>query len=89
MLSPALALVLLIEQIINLKTMPKKYQNEYGHWITELEPGEEPLSERIVGARLPQKIYDYIQSKSNKAEWIRRVLVAAALAEMESNHQSD
>ncbi|GFZ93599.1 hypothetical protein [Okeania sp. KiyG1] len=69
--------------------MAKKYQNEQGHWITELEPGEEPLSERIAGARLPQKIYDYIQLKSNKAEWIRRALVAAALAEMESNTQSD
>ncbi|MGK7921682.1 MAG: hypothetical protein AB4080_16920 [Trichodesmium sp.] len=64
--------------------MVKKYQNERGHWITELEPGEEPLSQKIVGAKVPQNIYDYINSKPNKSKWVREVLVAAALAEMES-----
>lgn len=69
--------------------MVKKYQNERGQWITELEPGEEPMGETALCVKLPKSIDDYIRNKPNRSEWMREVLVAAALAEMESHNQSD
>ncbi|NEN92205.1 MAG: hypothetical protein F6K48_26205 [Okeania sp. SIO3H1] len=69
--------------------MVKKYQNERGQWITELEPGEEPMGETALCVKLPKSIDDYIRNKQNRSEWMRQVLVAAARGEMESHNQSD
>ncbi len=64
--------------------MVKKYQNERGQWITELEPGEEPMGETALCVKVPKSIDDYIRNKPNRSEWMRQVLVTAALAEMAS-----
>ena len=41
-----------------------------------------PMSKKIYGARLPQDIADYIESKPHKTDWIREMLIKAAREEM-------
>ncbi len=47
--------------------------------------GDEPLSKKVIGIRLPVSVYELLEPMpaTERTEWLRRVISAAAIAELQ------
>jgi hypothetical protein len=55
-------------------------QKSQGGTFTQVD--SEPLSKQVIGVRLPESVYEVVCQLPNRAEWLRRVIIAAAQQEL-------
>ncbi|VEP14882.1 hypothetical protein H1P_2960011 [Hyella patelloides LEGE 07179] len=46
--------------------------------------GDEPLSKKVTGVRLPVSIHQWVHDKPNYTEWVRKAIADAAEKEMKN-----
>lgn len=55
-------------------------QKSQGGTFTQV--GDEPLSKRVIGVRLPESVYEVVHRLPDRTEWLRRVISEAAQREL-------
>jgi hypothetical protein len=55
-------------------------QRSEGGTFTQV--GDEPLSKKVIGVRLPESIYAIVHNLPDRTEWLRRVITEAAQREL-------
>ncbi|WP_416669060.1 hypothetical protein [Egbenema bharatensis] len=55
-------------------------QRSEGGTFTQV--GDEPLSKKVIGIRLPESVYAIVHNLPDRTEWLRRVITEAVQREL-------
>jgi hypothetical protein len=62
--------------------MPLRNPRQRSEGGTFTQIGDEPLSKKVIGVRLPESIYAIVHNLPDRTEWLRRVITEAAQREL-------